>query len=101
MSTLHNAHVQTLRDILSYEISDTYKDIYGMRPRFYNYKALSVVFLMCEADALMDELDRIIKEGNIEDEHDALIEKYEEEDRTRFEIADTQLSQYEDLDWVS
>ena len=39
----------TERDELCSYISDAYKDLYGMRPRFYQWESASLAFLRSEA----------------------------------------------------
>jgi len=53
MVELHSAHCTLLRDILSDEISDTYKEINGMRPRHFNYRDDSIASLIEAADELI------------------------------------------------
>lgn len=72
---LHNAHVEELRDILFSTISDTFKEINGVRPRFYNVKEMSIAELDAEVESLCREAD-----AHFEQE-----QKLQEEDTVMFE----------------
>lgn len=57
-----NAHVIELRNVLSVEISDTYKELYGFRPRGYDYMNDPVTSLMETADRLLSYYDALFEE---------------------------------------
>jgi len=54
------------RDSLISYISDAYKDLHGMRPRFYNWDVMTVAQLTSEANELSDALDYEINREKIE-----------------------------------
>tara|TARA_B110000879_G_C10820242_1_gene373819 strand:- start:300 stop:560 length:261 start_codon:yes stop_codon:yes gene_type:complete len=56
----------TERDELSSYISDAYKDLYGHRPRFYQWESASLVFLRSEAKALGAQIEYEIHKDRIE-----------------------------------
>ena len=64
-----------LRENLIGEISDTYKMIWGIRPRFYNFAEMSLVELWAVARELWEDLDLHMEE---DEEYDLWWEEQEE-----------------------
>ena len=51
-------------------VSDTYKDVYGFRPRHYTFEQLnSVKFLQAELDELQSEVAKLYDEDCDERDH--------------------------------
>ena len=56
----------TERDELASYISDSYKSLYGHRPRFYQWESASLVFLRSEAKALSEQIEYEIHRDRLE-----------------------------------
>lgn len=55
-------------DLIGY-ISDAYKDLHGIRPRFFDWDAMSIPELEAEADALSAQIEYEIHRDRIEMEN--------------------------------
>ena len=52
MTSIYNHPHYTAQEILGDELSDKYKAIHGMRPRFYDFDAMTVAELESEIESL-------------------------------------------------
>ena len=56
----------TERDELASYISDSYKSLYGHRPRFFDWEVMSIEALRSEADRMSDEIEYEIHRDRVE-----------------------------------